>query len=156
MHISFQFDFDAVVDPNLHQKRKQGKEKGKQGQRRQRKPSVASLAKEPASRQASESLRVASYKPACASNFHWRLNLSLYPYPKQASPALSRHQNPAERSLKHALLVELLLKLRRGEVQLQVLPYAPIIHPPNTCSHTLTHREPYHNPLLFPHTPLFF
>ena len=60
MHISFQFDFDAVVDPNLHQKRKQGKEKGKQGQRRQRKPSVASLAKEPASRQASESLWVAS------------------------------------------------------------------------------------------------
>ena len=62
--------------------------------------------------------------------------MSLYLYPKQASPALSRHQNPAERSLKHALLVELLLKLRRGEVQLQVLPYAPL-HA--AACHLLTH-----------------
>jgi hypothetical protein len=43
-------------------------------------------------------------------------------YLKQASPTMSRYQSPSERSLKHALLVELLLKLRRGEVQLQVLP----------------------------------
>ena len=49
---------------------------------------------------------------------------------------MSRHQNPAERSLKHALLVELLLKLRRGEVQLQVLPYAPL-HA--AACHLLTH-----------------
>ena len=64
------------------------------------------------------------------------LHRNVYLYPKQASPALSRHQSPAERSLKHALLVELLLKLRRGEVQLQVLPYAPL-HAP--ACHLLTH-----------------
>ena len=124
MNICFQFDFDAVVDPNLHQKRSE-KGKGKQGQRRQRKPSVASLAKEPASRQASDSHlggRVTqAHRPAFSTGSHLRLK---YFYRKQASPTMSRHQNPAERSLKHALLVELLLKLRRGEVQLQVLPTA--------------------------------
>jgi|NorSeaMetagenome_1021524.scaffolds.fasta_scaffold337323_1 hypothetical protein len=54
MNICFQFDFDAVVEPNLYQKRKE-KGTGKQGQRKQRKPSVASLAKESAPRQASDS-----------------------------------------------------------------------------------------------------
>ena len=52
---------------------------------------------------------------------------------------MSRHQNPAERSLKHALLVELLLKLRRGEVQLQVLPTAPL------HNHLLPSKEPYNS-----------
>ena len=42
--------------------------------------------------------------------------------------SLSRHQNPAERSLKHALLVELLLKLRRGDVKVQVLLQHPRAH----------------------------
>ena len=76
MNICFQFDFDAVVDPNLHQKRSE-KGKGKQGQRRQRKPSVASLAKEPASRQASDSHlggRVTqAHRPAFSTGCHLRL-----------------------------------------------------------------------------------
>jgi hypothetical protein len=45
-----------VVDPELHQKRE--KANVKKGQRRQRKPSVARLAKEHASRQVSDSLSV--------------------------------------------------------------------------------------------------
>ena len=53
-HLCLQFDFDGVVDPELHQKRE--KANVKKGQRRQRKPSVARLAKEHASRQVSDSL----------------------------------------------------------------------------------------------------
>lgn len=56
-----------------------------------------------------------------------------------------RYQNPSERSLKHALLVELLLKLRRGKVQLQVLP---------SSSSSLNYELPTHSCTrkLLPHT----
>ena len=59
---------------------------------------------------------------------------------KQASPTMSRYQNPSERSLKHALLVELLLKLRRGEVKLQVLP-SPSLLTRLRASHALLHLQ---------------
>ena len=110
MNICFQFDFDAVVDPNLHQKRSE-KGKGKQGQRRQRKPSVASLAKEPASRKASDShLRgrvTQAHRLACARvptggpNID-RVFVSKAGEPNHVTPSEPRRAQPQARPTRRA------------------------------------------------------